>query len=257
MDVEQKEQESLEALEILLSENKDNICSIILEPLVQGASGMRIARPAFLKKVCERVRSAGGLIIFDEVMTGFGRTGTLFALEQVLVPDIVCLSKGLTAGFLPMSVTVSSDTIYDAFLGDNFDKAFTHGHSFTANPLGCASAIASLEVFDNENVMQNIRRIENFHKTVGVQKLTACKYLKNVRVQGTIIAVDVHVSDAGYESSMGDKLKKYFWENNALIRPLGNVIYILPPYVISDDILNNGYDIIVQAVEKIMGSENG
>lgn len=252
-DVDNKEQSALNELDNILNNNKDDICAIILEPLVQGAGGMRMVRPSFVKQVCEKVKNAGGLVIFDEVMTGFGRTGTMFASEQSFTPDIICLSKGLTAGFMAMSVTVCSDEIYDAFLDDSFDKSFIHGHSFTANPLGCAAAIASLEVFENEKVMDKISNIENIHKETGIRILSGCKTLTNIRIQGTIIAMDVNIDDTGYKSSIGDRLKKYFWENGALIRPLGNVIYLLPPYVISEEQLTDAYNIIVEAVNEIVG----
>ena len=255
--IEQKEVQCLKALDELLIKHKGNISAIILEPLIQGAGGMRIARAGFLKAVCDRVKAAGALVIFDEVMTGFGRTGTMFACEQITPPDIIALSKGLTAGFLPMSVTVCSDEIYEAFWDDSFDKAFVHGHSFTANPLGCACALASLEVFEQEQTLQKIQNIQRLHQTKGVEILSQSPHLEHIRVQGTIIAVDVKVNEGGYNSSIGNELKAYFWENGALIRPLGNVIYLLPPYVIEEQQLIKGYEIIVQAVDTLMGSTNG
>ena len=250
--VDEKEEKCLAELDALLAKYGEDICAIILEPLIQGAGGMRMARPEFFIAVCEKVKSAGGLVLFDEVMTGFGRTGTMFACEQICCPDIICLSKGLTAGFLPMSVTVCREEIYEAFVGEGFHRAFTHGHSFTANSLGCAAALASLEVFEKDNTMQDIKRIEKTHTTIGLEKLSTSKHLKNIRMQGTIIAADAIVADEGYEAEISMALKTYFWENGALIRPLGNTIYLLPPYVMNTDTIVKGYDIILQALRVLM-----
>ena len=138
---------------------------MILEPLVQGVSGMRMCRPEFVKKVVERVRAADVLVIFDEVMTGFGRTGTYFALEQAQVaPDFLCLSKGLTGGFLPLALTVTTEEVYEAFLSDHFTMAFAHGHSYTANPLGCAAAIASLDLLTRQETQTSIQVLNQAHK---------------------------------------------------------------------------------------------
>ena len=252
-DVRNKEEKCLIVLDNFLEKHGKHVCAIILEPLVQGASGMRMARPMFLRSVCDKVRSVGGLVIFDEVMTGFGRTGTMFAHDQICPPDILCLSKGLTAGFLPMAVTVFRENIYGVFSGQDVRKAFLHGHSFTANSLGCAAALASLELFDKESTFDHIKRIENTHKTVGFEMLSKCKHLKNTRVQGTIIAADVQGSDQGYTAEIARDLKAYFWQNGALIRPLGNTIYLLPPYVMDTDTLISGYKVINSALSELMG----
>ncbi|HYD63933.1 adenosylmethionine--8-amino-7-oxononanoate transaminase, partial [Azospirillum sp.] len=146
-EVEAKEAAALAKLDAWLADHGDDVAAFIAEPLVQGAAGMRMVRPAFLRAVVERVRAAGALVIFDEVMTGFGRTGALFAsLRAGIAPDLICLSKGLTGGFLPLSATVTTEAIYEGFLDGSFDRAFAHGHSFTANPLGCAAALASMDL---------------------------------------------------------------------------------------------------------------
>ncbi len=133
--------------------------ALIMEPLVQGASGMRMCRPEFVHAVAERLRAAGILLILDEVMTGFGRTGATFAcLKAGVTPDLICLSKGLTGGFLPLAATVCRQEIYEAFLGGNFERAFAHGHSFTANPLGCAAALASLDLLQAPETAERTRR---------------------------------------------------------------------------------------------------
>ena len=246
-----KEQNALSVLDKILEQHQDDVCCLILEPLIQGAGGMRMIRPEFVNEICTRIRTAGGLIIFDEVMTGFGRTGTMFACEQTITPDLICLSKGLTAGFLPMSVTVVQDKIYNAFLDDSISMAFLHGHSYTANPIGCAAALASLDLFENNHTMNAISRIEKHHKSVGFKMLSRSQYLKKIRILGTIIAVDIDVDDGGYASSIGTHLKQFFYNNNALIRPLGNVVYLLPPFCITNDELTRGYELIIHAAETL------
>ena len=203
-----------------------------------------MCRPEFLQALATRLRAAGILLIFDEVMTGFGRTGAMFAsLKAQVTPDIICLSKGLTAGFLPLSVTVASEAIYAAFLGDTFDKAFVHGHSFTANPLGCAAALASLQVFEDEQTLAKLPQIEAWHRQ-GLATLAAHPLVQRVRVMGTIAAFDVIATDAGYTSQIGAQLKAFFHERGLLLRPLGNVVYLLPPYCIAESELRHAYKVI-------------
>ena len=164
-DVDMKENHALACLEHHLNENASRIAAIILEPLMQGASGMRMCRPAFVKMVVERVRQAGILVIFDEVMTGFGRTGTTFAYEQVgITPDFLCVSKGITGGFLPLALTITTDEIYNAFLSEHWHHAFAHGHSYTANPIACAAAVASFDVLMREETQDAIDAIHEAHK---------------------------------------------------------------------------------------------
>ena len=245
----EKERQALDFLNSYLDTNKPY--AFIIEPLMQGASGMRVVRAEFLNKFLKILKDRDVLIIFDEVMTGFYRTGSMFALNQLDVkPDIIALSKGLSAGFLPLSITMCKEFIYEAFLDDSFAKALIHGHSFTANSLGCAAACKSLEILKRDSTKDMIDSIVKAHKD-GLNILKKSKYLTNFRSCGTMIACDVKVSDSGYTSSVGGSLKAKFLEKNALIRPLGNTIYLLPPYVISTDELYNGYDIIVKSVEEI------
>jgi len=223
-----------------------------MEPLVQGASGMRMCRESFVKDVAARLRAAGVLLIFDEVMTGFGRTGSLFACTKTdVVPDIICLSKGLTGGFLPMSVTVCRDALFDAFLGEDFSKALAHGHSFTANPLGCAAALASLQILLDGQTQARIKTIETYHRG-RLKKLADRPQFLHSRVTGTIAALDVAGEEAGYTAAIGVKLRDFFIERGLLIRPLGNVIYLLPPYCVTDDQLGQAYDAILCAAEEIL-----
>ncbi len=244
----EKESRVLNALDDHLDRYGDQTCAVIMEPLVQGAGGMRMVRPAFVATVVERVRQRGILVIFDEVMTGFGRTGRNFACEKIgVVPDLICLSKGLTAGFLPLSVTVAREDIYAAFLGETFDQAFCHGHSFTANPLGCAAALASVTLLQTAEIQDSFGRIERAHQR-GLDYLRDLKQTTAHRVCGTIAACDAVVDDGGYGSSLGHDLKRWFWARGLLIRPLGNVVYQLPPYIITDEQIDQGWKATAEAM---------
>jgi len=226
--VKNKEAESLEALSKHLKNNPGRIAAIILEPLIQGASGMRICNREFLKKVIELVRFYGILVIFDEVMTGFGRTGTYFALEQIdLVPDFLCISKGITGGFLPLALTITTEEVYKAFLGEHFINALAHGHSYTANPIACAAAIASLRLLVKPTTLESINGINQAHHS-GISYLkTTCHNIINTRIIGTISAFEV---DAKCKFNLNQTLKTRFLEEGLLLRPLGNTVYLLPPY---------------------------
>ncbi len=242
--VEEKEEAALVTLRQVIKDNEGQVAALIMEPLIQGAGGMRMCRPGFLKKLEKELKTSGILLILDEIMTGFGRSGLMFAHQNSdITPDLVCLSKGLTGGFMPMSVTIASEEIFEAFLGDSFDRAFVHGHSYTANPLGCAAALASLEVFEEENTFEKIARIEASHRKalIGFQ---SNERLENLRVQGTVLAMNVKVDDEGYTSSVAKKLKFQFLKKGFVIRPLGNVIYLLPPYCVTAEELESAYNVI-------------
>lgn len=246
--IEQREKQSLQKLEHYLEHQGHQCAALLIEPLVQGASGMNMCRPQFLQQVAARLKQYGVLLLFDEVMTGFGRTGALFACEKAnTTPDIICLSKGLTGGFMPMSVTISRLEVYQAFLGDSFDRAFAHGHSFTANPLGCAASLASLKLFAEENTLERIKNIENIHKT-RLESLLNHPRVSKGRLTGSIAAFDIKTSDAGYGSKVGPYLKTFFLNKGLLLRPLGNVLYFLPPYCISDSQLHQAWDCVDEAL---------
>jgi adenosylmethionine-8-amino-7-oxononanoate aminotransferase len=249
--IEERETRALAVLENYFAVHTGTVAGVILEPLVQGASGMRMVRPGFVKAVADLARRAGGLVIFDEVMTGFGRTGTMFACEQAgVAPDIICLAKGLTCGFLPMSVTVATDAIYQAFLGEGFDRALAHGHSFTANPLGCAAALAGLELFREESTLARIAALERVHKA----RLTALAdhpRLRMPRWRGSIGAVNVAGTGQGYEAAIGRRLQLFFRERGFYARPMGDVFYILPPYCLAVDELNRAYDVLEEALHTL------
>ena len=245
--VETKEAASLATLGRWLEEYGAETAALIMEPLVQGAGGMRMCRPEFLAALASRLKAAGVLLIFDEVMTGFGRTGTLFACQRAgVTPDLICLSKGLTGGFLPLSATVCGDDLYEAFRGAGFDRAFAHGHSFTANPLGCAAALASLDLLEAPACAARRARIEARHRD-WLAGLAGHPRLVRPRGWGTIAAVDLAGSEAGYSAAIAPRLKRAFLERGLLIRPLGPVLYLLPPYCIEDEQLKRGYRAIEEA----------
>jgi len=248
-DIEEKEAQALAVMANYFSVHAGTVAGVVLEPLVQGASGMRMVRPGFVKAVSELARAAGGVVIFDEVMTGFGRTGTMFACEQAgVTPDIICLAKGLTAGFVPMAVTVATEAIYQGFLGDTFDRALAHGHSFTANPIGCAAALAGLSLF--EGTLARIAALEAVH----AERLTALSShagLRRPRWRGSIGAVDLAGGDVGYGAEIGKKLKRYFLERGFFARPLGEVFYILPPFCLTPGELHRAYDTLASALDEI------
>lgn len=235
VDRDAKENEALSALESHLVKSADHIAAFIAEPLVQGAAGMRMCRPEFIQQVIDKVRAHGILIIFDEVMTGFGRTGTTFALEQVnRTPDFLCVSKGITGGFLPLSLTITSDKIYQAFLSDQWDKAFAHGHSYTANPLACAAATTSLQLLTSPDCQANITAMIKAHKDGLILLKESCPHLSRFRQQGTIAAFDL-------SQPATPALRQKFLDHGLLIRPLSKTVYLLPPYCVDAAELRNVY----------------
>ncbi len=245
--IEQKEKKSLDALQKILATRGREMGAIIFEPLAQGASGMRLCRPEFVQAAAQMARDYGLLIIFDEVMTGFGRTGTFCAYEQCgIVPDILCLAKGLTGGFLPLAATVCDEKIYDAFKGAGFDRALAHGHSYTANPIACAAALASLALFKSENTLQKIESITASHQDKFMQ-LTGHPSARNCRWLGTIAAVDLDM-DMDYGSKLSRDMRLFFLNRGMLIRPLGQTIYLLPPYCTTAEELQKSYDVVSEAL---------
>jgi adenosylmethionine---8-amino-7-oxononanoate aminotransferase len=246
--VSEREAGTLSAFETLLGNSVQSIAALIIEPLLQGAGGMRLCRPSFLKRLVEMAQRDGALVIFDEVATGFGRTGTLFALEQAgVVPDLVCLSKGLTAGYMPLAVTVARERLFEAFLGEGFDRALPHGHSFTANPLACAVALASLNLFEEEETLAKIGRINASHKAFR-DEIGARDDVMRPRVLGSILAFDV--KGAGpYQSPESRGLKDWFLARGLNIRPIGPTIYLMPPYCITDAELARAYAGVIDGLD--------
>ena len=235
-------------LEFPDSENQDSILSnaellfktgeiagMILEPIVQGAAGMRMYSSSFLDRLTKLAHKYDVLVIFDEVMTGFGRTGKLFAMDHCKVkPDLTALSKGLTAGVMALGLTIASDKIYDAFLGEEATKALLHGHSFTANPIACAVACANLDLFERTETWQSIESISEWNSSFA-EELANHEKVVNVRQQGTILAFEVQSGEGNtYFSDVKTQAYEYFLKEGILLRPLGNVIFINPPYCINE-----------------------
>jgi adenosylmethionine---8-amino-7-oxononanoate aminotransferase len=236
------EQATLDALEGYCK--TDNPAALIIEPLILGAGGM-LMYPAWvlaeMRAICARYRV---LFIADEVMTGWGRTGSLLACEQAgVVPDILCLSKGLTGGAIPLAVTMASPQIYDAHYSQDRSKTFYHSSSYTANPIACAAANANLAIWRDEPVQARIDDLAA-RQSKALAKLESHSGISGLRQLGTITAMDLAVTDEGYLSDIAPRLLAYFTQNDLLIRPLGNTVYVMPPYCIEDADLDRIYDAI-------------
>lgn len=239
-DVDQLDFPTKENEQILLIQAEElfktnEFAAVIVEPLIQGSAGMRTYSSTWLDQLVALARRYNVLVIFDEVMTAWGRTGKLFAMNHCKeVPDIVCLSKGLTGGVMPLGLTVSTDKIYNAFLSDEKTKALLHGHSFTGNPLACAVACASLDIFEESETWQKIDFICQKNSEF-IDQLNDHPNILETRQCGTILAIELKTGEGNtYFSSIRDVAYRYFLENGMLLRPLGNVIFINPPYCINE-----------------------
>ena len=243
--------ECVRQLESLLAERADRIAAVIVEPLLQGAGGMIVHPTEFLQRVREACTRHGVLLIADEVLTGFGRCGKMFACDLANVePDLMCLSKGLTGGFMAMGATLCTDQLEAAFRTENRAHTFYHGHSYTGNALACAAGIASLRIFEEEPVFDRIAAIAR----INAERLAELRRMHQVgdaRQIGTMGAIELVAGDAGYLSAMRPKLYGFFIERGVLLRPLGNVVYVLPPFVIEPDELHRVYDVIVEAIQTL------
>ena len=245
-DVHSREAAALTQLEQTL---ETPTAAVILEPLIQGASGMRLVRPAFVRGVAERVKAAGALLIADEVMTGFGRTGALFACQRAgIQPDLMALSKGLTGGFLPMGVTMASERLHQSFISTSPAHTFFHGHSFTANPLGCAAALASLDLLQSNP--PRYQDFESRHRPL-LETLSKRAEVQRPRSQGTMAAFDLAIGEASYLNPVGKQLQRLCLNQGVYLRPLGDVVYLLPPLCINDQQLEECYGAISTALEDL------
>jgi len=240
--------EAIVELEKILEQRGHEIAAFIIEPLLQGAGGMHMYHPLYItmaKKVCEK---HGVHLIADEIMTGFGRTGTMFACEQAdVTPDFMTLSKGLTGGFLPLAVVMTTDDIYTAFYCDYMEyKAFLHSHSYTGNPLACSAALATLELFEASDVLGENRK-KSAYILEKLEKFKSLQNIKEIRQIGMVTAIELQ----GYtpEQRIGLEVYKYGLQNGVLLRPLGHIIYFMPPYIITydeiDKMIDTAYDAIV------------
>ncbi len=246
--VKGKEQESFEALKKVIQEY--NCAGFIFEPLVLGAAGMVMYEPETLDELIRICNKNGVLTIADEVMTGFGKTGKNFACDYLQEkPDVMCLSKALTGGTIPMSITTFTQDIFEAFYDDDINKALFHGHTFTANPTGCAAALASFELLQTPGMQENLVRVNQNH--LAFQKhIQKHPKVTTTRVLGVIFALEIKTeSSASYYGTLRNKLYDFFIENGIILRPVGNIVYILPPYIISDIQLQKVYEVVEKALE--------
>ena len=245
-------EQSAEGLEEILEKEGERIAAVIVEPMVQAAGGMIIWPANFLRQVRELTRWHAIPLIADEVFTGFGRTGKLFACEHASVePDIMCLSKGLTGGYLPLAATLVSEAIYEAFLSKDRKKTFFHGHSFTANALGCAVALESLALLDENKSLERVAELEQLFKK-RLERLRSFSIVKEVRGIGGLAVMELVAEKlSGYLDQRGPRLSEAFLNRGLLLRPLGNILYFLPPYVITNQEVHWAFDVI----EEVLASQ--
>jgi adenosylmethionine-8-amino-7-oxononanoate aminotransferase len=244
-------QDNIEQLKEQISALKSELSAFIFEPLVQGAGGMQMYDAQYLDELIMHCRKENILTIADEVMTGFGRTGKLFASDHLVEKaDLMCFSKGLTGGTMALGITTCTSDIYEAFLSDDKLKTLFHGHSFTANPIACASALASMDLLLEPETKENLHRIELKH-TDFATKISSYKKVKCIRQTGTILALEWETSgETSYFNALRDKLYNFFLDQGIILRPLGNIIYIMPPYCITNDQLDYIYKKIEEALER-------
>lgn len=248
--VKGKEQLCVDALKKAIAGN--DVAAFIFEPLIQGAGGMVMYSAETLDTLIHLCKEKEVITIADEVMTGFGRTGKFFANDHLKQKaDIICLSKGLTGGVMPLGVTSCAKFIYDAFISDDKMKTFFHGHSYTANPTACSAALASMDLFDEGNPFKQIERITKKHERF-LNKIKTHSALTDARQLGTIIAFEIKTKEeTGYLNALAENISTYFIQKKIILRPLGNIVYILPPYCISDDELDLIYSNIEQFLNTI------
>jgi adenosylmethionine---8-amino-7-oxononanoate aminotransferase len=246
-----QESQSLQRFHEICSSG-DDIAAFIFEPLVQGTAGMVMYSSAALDAMLETAKQKNIVTIADEVMTGFGRTGKLFATDYLVhKPDIMCLSKGLTGGTMALGVTTCSAEIYNAFLSADKTKALFHGHSFTANPLACTAALASLELLLSKNCRDQIDLIAKNHAQF-LMRIKTHPSIKNIRNIGTILAVELEGREGtSYLNEMRDYLYNFFMDRKILMRPLGNIIYLIPPYCINENQLKSVYNVIEEMLDQL------
>lgn len=232
----------------LLEQKQNEIAAVIVEPLLQGAGGMIVHPVEFLQRVRKLCTEHNVLLIADEVLTGFGRCGAMFACQIAgVTPDLMCLSKGLSGGVMPMGATVATSRIHEAFVSDDRSRTFYHGHSYTGNPLAAAAAVAGLKLFESEPVIDRIAAIAEIHRErlAVIGKDSAVGETRSI---GTVAAIELRAEDAGYASRLRPTLYNFFLRQGILLRPLGNIVYVLPPYCISAGDLHHIYDCLTDCL---------
>jgi len=240
--------ENIYELLSLVRREGSSIAGFIYEPLLQGAGGMRIYEAQLLDELLAELSGQGILCIADEVLTGFGRTGRLFAGEYLRhKADIICLSKGLTGGTMALGVTAATERLFEAFLSDDRRKTLFHGHSFTANPIACAASLASLDLLLDEGNLQRIGQIGRRHEAF-LEKLALYPIVKNARSIGTILAFELNTGEDGYVNAIGPAITKEALAEGIYLRPLGNTVYFMPPYCITEKEMDQVYDFLVHSI---------
>jgi adenosylmethionine-8-amino-7-oxononanoate aminotransferase len=252
---EEHSRQQFTAMDKLLEKHAEVTCAVVIEPLVQCAGNMRMYHPVYLSLLRDACNRYGVHLIADEIAVGFGRTGTMFACEQAnITPDFMCLSKGLTGGYLPLSVTLTNNEIYDAFY-DDYEKltAFLHSHSYTGNPLGCVAALATLDIFNKQPVLQNNKRLaESMRLYANILKNHP--HVAEIRQYGMILAIEM-IKDKDkrepypWQERRGLRVYQHALDNGVLLRPVGNVIYLMPPYVITPDQIATVINVAREGIE--------
>lgn len=232
--------------------NHNDIAGFIFEPLVQGAAGMQMYEAQYLDELIAVCQEHKVICIADEVMTGFGRTGEFFASNYLIhKPDIICLSKGLTGGYMPLGVTSCVQFIYDACVSEDKTKTFFHGHSYTANPTACSAGLASLDLMEKDETWAQIRLISKLNAEF-VLKHKACKTLKDIRSKGTILALEINTKEhTHYLNYASESIASYFLKNGVIVRPLGNILYLIPPYCVTEIELKQVYLVIDRFLDQL------
>jgi adenosylmethionine-8-amino-7-oxononanoate aminotransferase len=254
---EAEERAVVERLERLLDERGTEITALVLEPLVQGASGMRFYSEQFMESVCGAVQARGIPVIVDEVMTGFYRVGTFFAFQQTRVqPDAVCVSKGITGGVLPLAATLFRKPIFEAFLGSDFSRALAHGHSYTGNPVSCAAALASLDLLGAPGFEE---KLDALHRAfvAGLDRLSRSGRIERPRVRGGICAFEIAGGETGYGAADGRKLAFFAQERGVILRPLGSTVYLIPPYCVTPGEVGQVFGVIEAGLEQFGQGRSG
>jgi adenosylmethionine-8-amino-7-oxononanoate aminotransferase len=238
------EDQTLSALEEAL---RQNAAAFLVEPLILGSGGMRMYSPQILRQMHDLCQRYNVLFIADEVMTGWGRTGTVFACDQAsIIPDIGCYGKGLTGGALPLALTLCRHKIFAAHYAPDRERMFFHSSSYSANPIACAAALENIRIWEDEPVHERIAALSSYQKQ-GIARFQDHPFFSGVRQLGTITALELRGSDSGYLASNTLKLYKFFQSQNILLRPLGNTLYVLPPYCATEEAIQSVYDAIEKA----------
>jgi adenosylmethionine-8-amino-7-oxononanoate aminotransferase len=252
---EEHSRQMIRPMREILQQHADEVCAVLVEPLVQCAGSMRMYDPVYLTLLREACDEFGVHLIADEIAVGFGRTGTMFGCDQARIsPDFMCLSKGLTGGYLPLSVTLTSDEIYSAFYGDYQElTAFLHSHSFTGNPLGCAAALATLDIFKREQTLDSNLQLAE-HMALAAAPLLDHPHVGEIRQTGMILAIELVQNKASkspypWQERRGLRVYQYGLQNGVLLRPLGNVVYFMPPYVITPDEINMMVNVAANGID--------